>query len=407
MAIKEKIEQLRAARDKANEVIKEADQKLKTAKLSISPQTLKNLIKKLEDARNSSDIKAIEAAIAEAKKVTSLSQYSTNTSSKKINDVVNSLIIDPLLKANNETYQQHVTKGDEFYNKRYFARALEEYKSANKINSGNELTTKIKEIEQYLSEKTVYCILSDYPNKGDRYEGKIKNGKPHGEGIIFYSNGDRYEGNFVDGYAPKGRFHFVGSGNSQEGYFDEKRKWIIERINYKNGNWAQGTFDEKQKLNGFGVMYVAEYKRTDTGEYEHGLRIGEGKMVWKAGHWYCGEWNNKGRNGKGEERYPNEDCKKGIFVDDKFKSGKYTHKDGNYYDGTFDENSKLHGEGTYYDAAKKRQYVGTFEHGKCIGKGKIIYLKNGMTEDGEWDDYGVFKGKRTLSDGSIEAINSY
>ena len=37
-----------------------------------------------------------------------------------------------------------------------------------------------------------------YPN-GNRYEGHVVNGKPHGKGILYRADGDRYEGDFVDG----------------------------------------------------------------------------------------------------------------------------------------------------------------------------------------------------------------
>jgi len=344
MGIKEKIEQLRAARNKADEVIKEVERKLKTAKLSISPQTLKNLIKKLEDTRNGSDIKTIEAAIAEANKAIEWKEPKKQISYKEAPT-----------ENNNETYQG---------------------------------------------------ILIDFPDKGDCYRGGMKNGKPHGKGEVIYLNKNRFEGDFVNGIFQKGSYYTVNNGNSQVGYYNEQGKWVAEKYNYKNGDWKEGSFDENSKLHGEGIEYYANKKRKDTGEYEHGARIGKGKMEWEPKHWYSGEWNSKGSNGQGEYHFPNGNCQKGNFVNGIFCSGKYSYTDDCYYEGNFDENSKLHGEGTYYDATKKRKYVGTFEHGKRIGKGKIIYLKNGMTEEGEWDDIGVYKGKRTFPDGRIEAIDS-
>lgn len=39
---------------------------------------------------------------------------------------------------------------------------------------------------------------------GNRYEGKVSDGKPNGYGILLYADGNRYEGNWVNG-TPHGR----------------------------------------------------------------------------------------------------------------------------------------------------------------------------------------------------------
>jgi len=103
-----------------------------------------------------------------------------------------------------------------------------------------------------------------------------------------------------------------------------------------------------------------------------------------------------------ETKLPDADWQKDIPV----KDGRYLLEDGSYYEGNFDDNKKLHGEGTFYSAKSKSKYIGTYEHGKRVGKGKIIFIKNGTTEEGDWDDIGIYKGKRTLSNGTVEIIDN-
>jgi hypothetical protein len=40
--------------------------------------------------------------------------------------------------------------------------------------------------------------VKKYAN-GSRYEGELKNGKPHGKGTYYYNDGNKYTGDWVDG----------------------------------------------------------------------------------------------------------------------------------------------------------------------------------------------------------------
>jgi len=205
--------------------------------------------------------------------------------------------------------------------------------------------------------------LQDYPEKGDNYKGEIKDGKPHGKGIILYQNGDWREGNFVEG-----------------------------------------------KVNGFGTFYSVENERKDFGEYKNGAREGKGKIEFENSV-YEGEWNNKGAHGRGvvKIRKKNQDGvfvftgekKDGFFVDHIFKRGKWTYENGNYEEGSFDEDYNLHGIGSYFSYKNKRLETGEYSHGERIGKGCIQWFETGSIWEGFWDDYGIIEGTVSTKKGNV------
>jgi len=195
--------------------------------------------------------------------------------------------------------------------------------------------------EKHESEKwkTIIVALQDYPYTGCIYKGAVKDGKPHGEGIIIYNDGDWHDGNFVEG-----------------------------------------------KENGKGVFYSTENKRKDSGEYKGGVRFGKGKIEFED-RVYEGEWNSKGANGRGVYIYTDGDKQEGFFVDGTFTRGKWSYENGDYDEGSFDEDGLLHGIGSQLSGSLL--YFGEYSHGDCIGKGKIESLKTGTVLEGFWGYHGV------------------
>ena len=246
------------------------------------------------------------------------------------------------------------------------AETMKQLEALNKQDTEKELTYKQElsqeqesshPYEQNLSGNSNIEILRDYPNKGDYYEGEVKNNVPNGKGIIFYQNGD----------------------------------------------WEEGCF-ENACLYGIGTYYNAEYKRKDTGEHKYGTRTGTGKMEWENGNWYFGEWNDNGAHGNGEYHFEDGSWSKGYYVDGSLKKGTYYYENGNYEEGGFDEDGNLHGFGVFYDVKYKRKDTGEYRHGKRHGKGKIEFIETGKILEGEWNDDGIIEGSETNREGNMIEI---
>ena len=92
-----------------------------------------------------------------------------------------------------------------------------------------------------------------YPN-GNRYEGHVVNGKPHGKGILYRADGDRYEGDFVDGKRTgKGTFYWA-NGDRYEGDFVDGKRTGKGTYYWPNGNCYEGDFVDGKRT-GKGTYY--------------------------------------------------------------------------------------------------------------------------------------------------------
>ena len=125
------------------------------------------------------------------------------------------------------------------------------------------------------------------------------------------------------------------------------------------------------------------------GDWENGLRAGQGKYTYKDGGTYTGSWRNNLENGSGTHidaagwTYMGE-WKDGL----KHGKGKLTYADTSYYDGDWRNNVKQgQGEQTYYDEHGEYfgKYVGSFAADKRNGQGTFTYA-NGFTQSGTWQN---------------------
>ena len=181
-----------------------------------------------------------------------------------------------------------------------------------------------------------------------RYEGEIQNGKPHGNGKIFYNvdnENDRvsYEGAWENGL-PSGEGTMI---------WKEGQKYI--------GGWL------KDMKSGWGTVYLP-----------NGVKM-EGTSV-------NGKWN-----GNMTIYDTNGDRYELMAKDDDFLNGKGTlyYNDGRKYVGNF-RNLKKQGAGILYSADGSMRYEGNFENDMMEGKG-TVYKSEGMIkgwwEKGELDGY--------------------
>ena len=124
-----------------------------------------------------------------------------------------------------------------------------------------------------------------------RYEGEIRDGKPHGQGTKTYSNGDRYEGKWRDGNEHGRGTYTWTNGNRYE------------------GEWHDG------KRHGLGIFTWSDgdhYK----GDYVDGKRTGQGTYTWPDGAYYEGGFVNGKRTGHGRYVQANGEAVEGEWKDD-------------------------------------------------------------------------------------------
>ncbi|MBE6708898.1 MAG: hypothetical protein E7578_06625 [Ruminococcaceae bacterium] len=106
------------------------------------------------------------------------------------------------------------------------------------------------------------------------YTGRLKDGVPHGEGTLVYTNGNVYAGEFVDGVRH-------GSGV----------------MTWSDGSVYTGSFAEN-KLHGLGVIVYSNGIRYE-GQFTDGSITGQGTIIYPSGITYTGELIDGYRNGYG------------------------------------------------------------------------------------------------------------
>lgn len=127
---------------------------------------------------------------------------------------------------------------------------------------------------------------------------------------------------------------------------------------------------------------------------ENSLKQGMGKMVYKNGDVYEGNWSNNKREGFGVYLYSNGDVYSGNWLDSKPSGqGKMVWNDGNFYEGNFSEGIICgHGRMIYKNQNK---YEGEFINGIANGYGVFSYnngdIYRGHVTDGSRDGFGTYE----------------
>ena len=181
-----------------------------------------------------------------------------------------------------------------------------------------------------------------------------------------------------------------------ENYYEGELKYnqIKEgygRLIFKNGEIYIGQF-HNDKYNGKGVLYYKKNKEKYEGNFLEGKYDGKGKLVEENGDYYIGYFKNGKKNGFGEEYYNNKTLKySGEFKDNLYNgSGKRIYSDGSYYIG-FWLNGIRYSDGKIY-INDKILYEGFFINEIIKGK---IYSNNGQYYEGEIKNYKM-NGKGTI-----------
>ncbi len=95
-------------------------------------------------------------------------------------------------------------------------------------------SNRMKDISKMGNKRTRRDVIS-YSN-GDRYDGRVKDGKKHGIGTYNWASGDKYTGNWIDGNRTGYASYTWSHGDRYKGKFKDGLMHGIVTFNFANGN---------------------------------------------------------------------------------------------------------------------------------------------------------------------------
>jgi hypothetical protein len=146
----------------------------------------------------------------------------------------------------------------------------------------------------------------------------------------------------------------------------------VRELTFSDGSVYRGAM-RGASLHGKGEYVSKSFKYE--GEFNEGLKQGEGTYVWENGDRYQGHFANDRPDGRGKYQFANGDSyegevKLGVIIG----RGTYVAKSGDVFEGSF-YGGKPHGVGIYRFSTGDR-YEGEMDQGKPQGRGRY-YSKNG------------------------------
>lgn len=162
------------------------------------------------------------------------------------------------------------------------------------------------------------------------------------------------------------------------------------RLEWKNGSYYQGEFAQGM-FNGQGKGFQkgsGEY----FGQFKNGLLQGKGELIFQDGTVYKGDFHQGVMQGKGKIEYSDGSSYEGDFLDGKLQGeGKFIFRDGTRYEGQVN-NGLMHGQGKF-TYAHGGVYQGEFVNNEMTGMGE--YKDRAMHYVGSFSE-GRFSGKGKL-----------
>jgi hypothetical protein len=151
----------------------------------------------------------------------------------------------------------------------------------------------------------------------------------------------------------------------------------VRELTFADGSIYRGAM-RGAVLHGKGEYVSKSYKYD--GEWNDGLKQGEGTYMWENGDRYAGHFSADRPDGKGKYQFANGDSYEGDVQSGVISGrGAYTSKNGDVFEGSF-QNGKPHGVGVYRFASGDR-YEGEMVGGTMQGKGRYV-SKNGDRVEG-------------------------
>lgn len=238
-----------------------------------------------------------------------------------------------------------------------------------------------------LTTGTVDAKKKKYPN-GNYYEGKMKEGEPHGIGIMIFANGDIYKGEWYEGMCHGTGNMVYKNGNIYEGQWQVNNAYGHGIMKYANGNIYEGSWIEGLQ-NGYGTMRYSN-GNTYIGNWLRG-KYHQGKLTTNDNSWFDGEWLY--------DIFYTGTCKgeiNGCFYEGTWEDGCFVNGvcNGNIFS-SFQFNGEIRDK-TYYNGTGKGEINGNYYEGKWID-GKFI----GECRIKATKEHPVFCGK-ILADGTMD-----
>ena len=203
-------------------------------------------------------------------------------------------------------------------------------------------------------DKTYRC--ENYWKNNDAYEGELKNGKRHGEGIYISENEFCYIGEWKEDKMDGEGIFIKNNGEAYRGIWENGE--IIEgRYGQSNINIKKRTIILTKEF--FDELFLSIWNKIiDNKDY--------------VDEYYEGTFKDWKFNGKGKYIYENGDIYEGKFKDYKYNGyGKMIYKNGDKYEGDFKDN-KFDGKGKFTWKKKNEEYDGQWKNGKRHGEGTMI-----------------------------------
>jgi len=234
--------------------------------------------------------------------------------------------------------------------------------------------------EGYFADGQFNGLATEVSGSGTRYEGEMRDGERHGQGIMLFAKEGELTGRKYDGQWQNGQIHGRGV-------------YINAKGSCYEGEVANGNY------HGQGVMlYATDGKLNGNkydGQWKNDVWHGSGVHTTSRGIRYEGEVANGNYHGKGVMLYATDGKLDGRKYDGQWQNGKwhghgiYITSKGNRYEGEF-LNSNYNGQGTY-TFKDGRYYIGSFKDDKFHGKGVTYSADDVVVKEGEWKE-GEFTG---------------
>lgn len=146
---------------------------------------------------------------------------------------------------------------------------------------------------------------------GSYYEGKHRNGQPHGAGTKYFKNGDVYVGEWRDGLRDGNGMMKFANGDRYKGNFRRDKFQLYGNMTYTDGSSYDGTWQAGEP-EGSGTFRYADGSRY-AGSWKGGRKHGRGTFFHQDGSEYSGSWLKGIKNGEGV--YKSFSAKYGIVYD--------------------------------------------------------------------------------------------
>ena len=222
-------------------------------------------------------------------------------------------------------------------------------------------------LEDIEVEKSNNCVSGNCSNgwgkikfENGYYEGFSKNGKREGYGMYLWEGVGKYIGNWKAGIQTGFGFYLPNNGDQYVGYYKDG-KMNGKGYSAEEGTWTYGLFENGEVT----TEYHFYNNDIETGCVAGDCENKYGRYVFESGGAFTGFFES-GHFVFGDYKFPNGDKYTGEFnSDNQFEGlGRMFFKSGSYYGGNW-KNGERSGKG-YYLNDNKEEFIGEWSKGELI-----------------------------------------